>query len=138
MWENHTRRNRLYKYSEKAVLKTQHISTLQNAFAADHMVSSTYGYPKKFRAQQLIFLKQTTKRQSILSKYFRIIIDKTWKLWTPFPSVKSPGLVLSSMTKFHCPSNHWYLNYQHMNNEYRNLLIHATPRKSKATTNFTS
>lgn len=50
--------------------------------------------------------------------------------------VKSPGFVSRSKTKFHCPSNHWYLTYQHMNNEYRNLLIHASSRKSKFTTNF--
>lgn len=34
------------------MLKTQHISIFQNAFAAEHMVSSTYAYTKKFRAQQ--------------------------------------------------------------------------------------
>lgn len=34
------------------MLKTQHISIFQNAFAAEHIVSSTYAYAKKFRAQQ--------------------------------------------------------------------------------------
>lgn len=40
------------------------------------------------------------------------------------------------MTKFHCPSNHWFLSYQQMSNEYTNVLRHATPRKSKAITNL--
>lgn len=119
------------------MLKTQHISIFQNAFAAEHMVSSTYAYTKKFRAQQhLSSRNKPEKCRAFHPNISELILTKPESYeHPPFffffkkskPCLKQhdkiPLSFKSLVAKLSADEQWIYKNY-------------ATPRKSKAITNF--
>jgi len=105
---------------------------LLNTWLAAHM--HTHKKKKKNQPNNTSIPEINQKTEEHFIKTFQNYYWQNFKVTNVLTFFKESKPFSSSLTKFQSPSNHWYLCYQQMNNEYTNT--HTTPRKSKAITNF--